>query len=480
MFRVIGLFEPGWMDFPVRQSSTEITILWILALVIGAGLYYLFFARGKKDPRESSVKIAALEKEIADERSRFHKLKLQLDAALAKANSNAASAAELEKNKHKLIDLHKEVEILTSQNLRLKEEFNNEHAKVTSMMVDHSEVESLRNRVKNQEKELIQMRNDSLRAKAELERALSEKVRLSASLDESQMTDLKNKLQRLENDLHTSRMLVVKFQTEANLLQEGKNKLKEEENALLEKSKELDSFKSKITQLEGDLQKAKQAVSEQHQMKQQIQAEIEKWKNEADVQAKNAADGFQYQSKAAALEASLKKLQQENAVLNEKLSVATNDHLNAIASSAESTHLQSQVADLKLKSGMLESDLVTLRQNFLLLEEKYNRLQKEKNQIEEQMVLKAVATVPVKPDDLAKIEGIGPKVEELLNKSNIHTYAQLAATPLPQLQSILRNAGEQFNVSDPSTWSEQAQLLSEGKFEAFDRLTLELKGGRKV
>ena len=125
-------------------------------------------------------------------------------------------------------------------------------------------------------------------------------------------------------------------------------------------------------------------------MKQQIQAEIEKWKNEADVQAKNAADGFQYQSKAAALEASLKKLQQENAVLNEKLSVATNDHLNAIASSAESTHLQSQVADLKLKSGMLESDLVTLRQNFLLLEEKYNRLQKEKNQIEEQMVFKSV------------------------------------------------------------------------------------------
>jgi predicted flap endonuclease-1-like 5' DNA nuclease len=480
MFRLLGLFDPGWRDFSVRQSNTEITLLWILAVILGAGLYYFFFARNKKDSKESALKSAHLEKELSEERSRHTKLKQQLESANAKANSFASSATELEKVKHKVIDLQKEVEILSGQNLKLKDEFSAEHAKVTSMMVDHSEVESLRNRVKNQEKELIQMRNDVLRAKAELEKTLSEKVRLAASLDESQVTELKNKVQRLENDLHTSRLLVVKFQTEANVLEDEKKKLREEENTFEEKSKELDSFKAKIAQLEGDMQKSKQALSEQHQLKQKIQAEVDNWKNEAEAQAKNAAQGFDFQSKAAALDATVKKLQQENAMLNEKLSVAANDHLNAIASSAESTHLQSQVADLKLKSGMLESDLVTLRQNFLILEEKYSRLQTEKSVLEEQLSMKAITAMPVKPDDLARIEGIGPKLEALLNSNSIYTYSQLAATAPAALQAILTAAGEHYRIHDPSTWPEQAKLLNEGKFEAFDQLTLELKGGRRV
>lgn len=480
MFRLLGLFDPGWRDFSVRQSNTEITLLWILAVILGAALYYFFFARNKKNSSEFDIKIATLEKELTEERSRHNKLKHQLETALSKANSFAASAGELEKVKHKLIDVQKEVDILTVQNLKLKDEFKNEHAKVTSMMVDHSEVESLRNRVKNQEKELIQMRNDALRAKAELDRTLSDKVRLAASLDESQVTELKNKLQRMENDLHTSRLLVVKFQTEANALEEEKKKLREEENLFGEKSKELDGLKAKIIQLEADLQKSKQSVSEQHQLKQKIQAEVENWKNEAEAQAKNAAQGFEFQSKAAALDATVKKLQQENAMLNEKLSVAANDHLNAIASSAESTHLQSQVADLKLKSGMLESDLVTLRQNFLILEEKYSKLQNDKSVLEEQLMLKAVTSVPAKPDDLARIEGIGPKLEELLNSNNIYTYRQLANTSLSDLESIIAGAGEHFRIHDPSTWPEQAKLLAEGNFEAFDQLTLELKGGRRV
>ena len=33
------------------------------------------------------------------------------------------------------------------------------------------------------------------------------------------------------------------------------------------------------------------------------------------------------------------------------------------------------------------------------------------------------------PDDLKIIEGIGPKIEELLNNEGIYKYAQLAATP---------------------------------------------------
>jgi predicted flap endonuclease-1-like 5' DNA nuclease len=84
------------------------------------------------------------------------------------------------------------------------------------------------------------------------------------------------------------------------------------------------------------------------------------------------------------------------------------------------------------------------------------------------------------PDDLKKIEGIGPVIEGLLNKANIYTFKKLAATPVGGLRDILEEAGERFRIHDPATWPDQAELARDGKWEQLQKMQDELKGGRDV
>ncbi len=84
------------------------------------------------------------------------------------------------------------------------------------------------------------------------------------------------------------------------------------------------------------------------------------------------------------------------------------------------------------------------------------------------------------PDNLKEIEGIGPKIEELLNNEGIFTFAQLAATDTDTLQDILDDAGPAYNRHDPETWAEQAQMALEGKWDELRAWQEELDGGRVV
>jgi large subunit ribosomal protein L27 len=63
-------------------------------------------------------------------------------------------------------------------------------------------------------------------------------------------------------------------------------------------------------------------------------------------------------------------------------------------------------------------------------------------------------------DDLKKIEGIGPKLEEVFNAAGISTYAELASASVEQLNKILEEAGSRYASKDPAPWIEQAKELS--------------------
>ena len=86
--------------------------------------------------------------------------------------------------------------------------------------------------------------------------------------------------------------------------------------------------------------------------------------------------------------------------------------------------------------------------------------------------------VVTEPDDLKVIEGIGPKIAGLLNKSGIVTFTQLASTKVIILESILKEAN--LRISNPSTWPDQAALAAEDKWDELQKLQDELLGGRKV
>jgi len=87
---------------------------------------------------------------------------------------------------------------------------------------------------------------------------------------------------------------------------------------------------------------------------------------------------------------------------------------------------------------------------------------------------------PVVPDDLKRIEGIGPKISSVLQEAGIMTFAQLAAATPEQLAGILESADPRLlRLADPATWPEQAALAASGEWEALEALHDTLKGGRR-
>jgi len=84
-----------------------------------------------------------------------------------------------------------------------------------------------------------------------------------------------------------------------------------------------------------------------------------------------------------------------------------------------------------------------------------------------------------KKDDLKKIEGIGPRIEELLQKNNISSFEQLKACSKESLMAILENAGPQYKMHEPNTWPEQAQMAFNGEWKKLTEFQNLLLGNRK-
>jgi len=84
---------------------------------------------------------------------------------------------------------------------------------------------------------------------------------------------------------------------------------------------------------------------------------------------------------------------------------------------------------------------------------------------------------PAAPDDLAVIEGIGPKIAEILQGAGITTFAELAATETSRLEALMREAN--LRLADPSSWPEQARLAAAGDWAGLQSLQDRLKGGRQ-
>ena len=94
----------------------------------------------------------------------------------------------------------------------------------------------------------------------------------------------------------------------------------------------------------------------------------------------------------------------------------------------------------------------------------------------------AMAITPafVKPedrDDLKKIEGIGPKIEQLLFGGNIFTWEALSKTTVNTIQEILDKAGPRYRVHNPASWPLQGKMATEGKWDELNKWQDEHKGG---
>jgi len=81
-------------------------------------------------------------------------------------------------------------------------------------------------------------------------------------------------------------------------------------------------------------------------------------------------------------------------------------------------------------------------------------------------------------NDLKAIEGIGPKIAELLMSNGISTWSGLANTSVDKLKSILESSGSKFKLADPSTWPKQAEMAASGDWDKLEEYQDFLNGGK--
>lgn len=93
---------------------------------------------------------------------------------------------------------------------------------------------------------------------------------------------------------------------------------------------------------------------------------------------------------------------------------------------------------------------------------------------------KAGGKQPHQPDNLKRIEGIGPKIAEVLKASGITTFAKLATMKADEIKDVLMSAGDRFSFQDPTTWPAQADMAAKGDWDRLKKWQEELKGGRVV
>ena len=85
----------------------------------------------------------------------------------------------------------------------------------------------------------------------------------------------------------------------------------------------------------------------------------------------------------------------------------------------------------------------------------------------------------VRLNDLTVVEGIGPKIADLLRTTGgITTWWELHRSDAATLRTLLEGAGPRFRVHDPSSWPQQAGLLAHGEWDEFKEMAADLRNGR--
>ncbi|MFT5885136.1 MAG: cell division initiation protein [Arcticibacterium sp.] len=155
------------------------------------------------------------------------------------------------------------------------------------------------------------------------------------------------------------------------------------------------------------------------------------------------------------------------------------DQIRAISSNAMArieglTH-QETVKEIKLKE---EAINLTETQTEALVEEAEGESVQGIASSANNLVLNE--TPESKKTQLTVIEGIGPKIAELLIANNITTFRDVATTPSYRIKEILGYAGNSYSMHDPSSWAEQAVLADSQKWEELEALKVKLIGGREI
>lgn len=143
-------------------------------------------------------------------------------------------------------------------------------------------------------------------------------------------------------------------------------------------------------------------------------------------------------------------------------------------------NLRSQLIDAKHRADFIEEELNSCRKK--ICAEPESAKSGEVNMVHAELVdvFERTITPDSRKDDLKIVEGIGPKIEKIFHEAGIYTFADLSATAVSDIKSILEKAGSRYAMHDPTTWPKQAQMAKEGKWDELKKWQSELDKGRLV
>jgi predicted flap endonuclease-1-like 5' DNA nuclease len=168
--------------------------------------------------------------------------------------------------------------------------------------------------------------------------------------------------------------------------------------------------------------------------------------------------------------------------------------------------LEAEISRLKAKISGLESDLAEcghrragLDSEVSMLKGQLKEAQSSAKVTTQQAFVAPVASAPLsiaadmpapsagkkniygglKSDNLQVVEGIGPKMDEVLKKYGVSTWKELSESTPESLRKILDEENPtQYRIIDPATWPAQARLAHSGQWEELISMQKKLDTGR--
>ncbi len=83
-------------------------------------------------------------------------------------------------------------------------------------------------------------------------------------------------------------------------------------------------------------------------------------------------------------------------------------------------------------------------------------------------------------DDLTEIEGIGPKISNILGSAGYGSFYEISKADPEDIKNILEKAGDKYKMHDPASWPKQAKLAAKGRWADLHKLQEELDGGKET
>ena len=445
----------GFLFFIVKQ---------LLVIAITALLFFAFGWWLRCKLNKCGATLAELETERTRAKANDNRLKeaetraKQAEEAIAKVKTEASS---------RLVGMVPEADLTKAQNA-----LTDEKRKASELQAKIQRSDDGYKALQNAELKIIDLQNELSKAREEAMRLRTQSASPALNLDtDAELARMKNTVRTAETMAGDERRRATELQKEVAALTEKLEKAKQGDTSSKATAPE-SSLKSKA---DADLASAKAALKA-------LEATLAVEKNRVvllDREFNNAKNLLaQAKSEAEKLKAAASETGNRPTIEKSEENLLKSAPIPAANFLTRSPSIDTTTAD---KAAADKAAAITAHQTTLSFDEAptpvtstiENEKRPEKNGVATEILGKRVVQ-----DDLKIVEGIGPKIEELIHTEGIKTWKQLGDSTVETLKDILSRAGERFVMHDPQTWPRQSLLAHEGKWDELRAWQDQLDGGK--